>query len=324
MKKLNLIEVLLLSIMAFFVINTAGNAQELNASGLQIRLKGGIGQTLTALPTRFDEVTIINPVRQITTTKSDLENYFLKTKWGPYGGLNLDLYLTPRVGFGLDGDVFFNKLEFLPHERLEDFLVETSLNEFVESNRKDQSFFFAGVGPSFKLVKTEKFDVDLNIRGGLGFLQMGSLDVSIPELQTAAAFAGALIREEILEYDYSKMRIALGAKAGLYLNYWFNSWIGLTAGADLIHSFVSNDRLNNNGSYTLKYKDPDFFNTNNGDFDNVAYFYVNNSLDDYPAGKMNVNHFGVSVGLVFRFGGGGSRLGILGGVILGGVFPERF
>jgi len=76
----------LIIVLAIFAFLTKSNAQESAASGFQARLKDGIGQTFTALPKTFGEVTIKNPLQQVTTTEEDLENTFLTTKCGPFGG----------------------------------------------------------------------------------------------------------------------------------------------------------------------------------------------------------------------------------------------
>lgn len=313
MKKLILSSILLIVFISTAYPQTAdsGTVSRKDYVFFQIRLKGGMGQTFTALPMHFGTVTVQNPLRQESYTKTDLVNDFLKTKWGPYGGLNLDIYFHPNIGFGLDGDFFFNKLEFITPDRLTDFMDENSIAGLIESNRKNQFLIYTGLGPSFKLFTNENLDIDLNIRGGLSLLQMGSLDVAFPDFGGSATSAGARFREEILHYDYTKLKPAFGAKAGLYLNYWFAPWIGLTLGADFIHSFVSTKHSLTNPAYVLQYKDPNFFDKPAaGGFDSYAYLYSGNPLDDYTPDRMNVNHFAASVGLVFRIGVGGAGPGV--------------
>ena len=273
----------------------SGNSSKENYFKFQARVKGGIGWTFTALPLRFDTVTITNPVRDTFHIITDSKDDILKTKLGPYAGVNFDFYFHPNFGIGLDGDFFYNKIEFNTPRVLQDYLNTVPDFYLVETNRKNQYFIFTGIGPSFKLFTNKHWDIDLNLRGGLSILQMGSLNVSVD-----SAIHSRFPRTSILEYDYSKIKLAFGAKAGLYVNYWINSWIGVTLGADYIHSFVSPDKINEEAAYVFKYKDPNYFSDGQGNFDEFAYFYSKNELDKYPVKKFNINHVSVSAGLVFR------------------------
>jgi outer membrane protein OmpA-like peptidoglycan-associated protein len=126
---------------------------------------------------------------------------------------------------------------------------------------------------------------------------MGSLMVKVNGVQEDLN----VTRDTIFYYDYSKSMTVFGAKAGLYGNYWFNSWIGVTAGVDFIHSFVSASKINNDADYIYKYKDPNHFLNTDGSFAARRYFDgAKNYLDSYYPSTMNVNHFSASVGVVFR------------------------
>lgn len=261
----------------------------------QPRLKIGAGQTFTALPMRFDDVNIyLN--QQNTDTFSGLKNDFLKTNWGLYGGANFDFYFHPNFGLGLDFDYFHNKLEFTVPAALRAFVDQYPIMNLVESNRKNQNFIFLGIGPSFKFLAGNKFDIDFNIRGGLSHLQMGSLNVSIDTLPLR------LNRKEVMIYDFSKPKNAFGIKSGLYFNYWFTPAIGLTLGVDFIHSFVSAETINDDAEYVLQYKDPSNFLVE-GNLDPDAYFGTKLPvpLDNYPAKSFNINYLAVSAGVVFGF-----------------------
>jgi outer membrane protein OmpA-like peptidoglycan-associated protein len=166
----------------------------------------------------------------------------------------------------------------------------------TETNRKNQSFIFVGIGPSFKLFTNEHWDVDLNLRGGLSHLNMGSLIVSMNGMREDLNF----YRDTILNFDYNKSLNVIGAKIGLYGNYWFNSFIGITMGVDFIHSFVSASKIKDDADFLFQYKDPQNFLRSDGTLNGYRYFDGVNHLDSYHPKTMNVNHFSASIGVVFR------------------------
>ena len=305
----------LLSISLVIIFNAASAQITESDKGLtksyfkfQARLKGGIGQTFVALPMNFNPVTI-NGIFDSTgklKTVSDSKNDFLETKWGPYGGANMDFYFHPNFGFGVDFDYFGNKLKFITPQFISTFLDENPGISLAESNRKNQSFIFVGIGPSFKIFTSKKWDVDFNIRGGLSHLQMGSLTVSVQNLPQQFDAA----RNTILVYDYSKAMNVIGAKAGLYANYWFNGFVGVTVGVDFVHSFVQANKINDDPDYILQYKDPQYFTNTTGKFNDYLYFSNSIPLDTYQPGKMNINHFSASVGVVFKIAKGIKEPGV--------------
>jgi outer membrane protein OmpA-like peptidoglycan-associated protein len=195
-------------------------------------------------------------------------------------------------------DYFSNKLKFVSPSILTDYVNTHSKTSMTESNRKNQSFIFVGIGPSFKLFTNEHWDVDLNLRGGLSMLNMGSLMVKVNGVEEDLNAT----RDTVLDYNYSKTINVFGAKIGLYGNYWFNSFIGITMGVDFIHSFVSASKINGDGDYIFKYKDPNNFINPDGTFAARQYFDEGskNFLDSYHPKTMNVNHFSASIGVVFR------------------------
>ena len=300
MKKITLLMITVLGITSstWAQDSPAGKPVPKNYFKFQARVKAGIGQTFTALPMVFKDLSI-NGTYDTTNeykskTSTGFKNKILKTKWGPYIGGNFDFYFHPNFGFGLDIDYFSNKLKFVEPQPIKDYLNDNSYIKLVESNRKNQSLIFVGIGPSFKVFTNEKWDVDVNIRGGLSHLIMGSLSVSVDSLMITTNMP----RKTILIYDYSKALNVFGAKAGIYANYWFNSFIGVTLGVDFIHSFVSASKINGDADYKFQYKDPEFFLNSDGKLNGYQYFGT--KLDDYQVKKLNVNHFSVSAGLVFR------------------------
>jgi len=128
-------------------------------------------------------------------------------------------------------------------------------------------------------------------------LNMGSLTVKMDGLPEYEQYR---LRDSIFSFDYSKTMNVIGAKIGLYGNYWFNSFIGITLGVDFIHSFVSASKINGDDAYKFLYKDPQNFLNASGTLDEFQYFQVKNYLDSYHPNKMNVNHFSASIGVVFR------------------------
>ncbi|MCX6246826.1 MAG: SpaA isopeptide-forming pilin-related protein, partial [Bacteroidetes bacterium] len=301
MKKITL----LISFVLFGFLNVlwAQDAPKDNAGyfKFQARLKVGMGQTFTALPMKFDDAALLNAYDsagyRITKSFSGLKNDVLKTKWGIYGGANFDFYFHPNFGVGLDVDYFNNKLKFVTPSALKDYMATNTNTYLTESNRKNQSLIFIGVGPSFKVFTNEHWDVDVNLRGGLSMLNMGSLMVKMDGLPNYEQYR---IRDTILYFDYSKTLNVFGAKIGVYGNYWFNSFVGITMGVDFIHSFVSASKINGDNAFVFKYKDPENFLNPNGTLNEYQYFQNQNYLDSYHPSKMNVNHFAASVGVVFR------------------------
>lgn len=291
---------LTLGLVFFFIVP----AQSQNEPGkgiyfkFQSRLKAGLGQTFKALPTAFDFTMqkLDTPGAIMDTSFSDVENNFLNTKWGFFGGANFDFYFHPNFGFGVDVDYFNNKLDFIIPDTATNYVNTHPPAELKESMRTNQSLIFVGIGPSFKAFTNDHWDVDINIRGGLSHLNMGSLLYKFENIDNPNQMP---IYDTLLYFDYTKPVNAFGLKAGLYVNYWFNSWIGVTLGADYIHTFVSAKKIDDDPDYIFKYKNPDYYLGYNGKFD--PYYYFSRTSPDYHPTKLNVNHFSVSAGVVFRF-----------------------
>ncbi len=288
-----LISQLALINVSFSQENTDIKPVKKNYFKFQARLKAGMGQTFKALPTRFD-ATIFEAYRDTTFYETGIDNNFLNTKWGFYGGANFDFYLHPNFGLGLDFDYFNNKLEFSTPQLLTDYM-DSHGAKLIESNRTNQQLIFVGIGPSFKLFTNDKWDIDLNIRGGLSHINLGSLRYDVDSIQEDLNENQLLI----LNYDYSKPINAIGLKAGLYFNYWFNKWIGVTIGADYIHTFISSSKIEDDPDCIFQYKDPQYFILKNGAFDARSYF--DHKAPDHHPKSLNINHFSASAGLVFRF-----------------------
>ncbi len=294
---------LLITLAIFIGLFAAVHAQETTAEKpahktyfkFQPRIKIGAGQTLTALPIRFDDVTI-HRIGVGDTLVSGLKNDFLKTNWGPYTGANFDFYFHPNLGFGLDLDYWNNKVKFETPQLIKDFMAANPESHLVESNRKNQNFVFLGIGPSFKLFTNEHWDVDLNVRVGLSHLEMGSLSETMDSVRVDNRYP----RKTVLVYDYNKSINTLGLKGGLYVNYWFNTFVGLSLGVDFVHSFIFNQIKDNQSSYVLQYKDPKFFTQSDRTLNEYAYFHPKSPIDDYTASAFNINHIAVSAGVVFK------------------------
>lgn len=267
----------------------------------QPRVKIGAGAGLKSVPDKLatHNVSVLSGAAVITISRDNDKQDFLKSKWGPYAGANFDFYFHKNIGFGVDVDYFNNKLKYLPPNVLTDFLDNTTdpKSNLVESNRKNQQLIFVGIGPSAKLYTSEKVDVDMNVRVGLSHLKLGSLNVDVDEL-SGRFFNEADPRKSILEYDYNKGINAVGLKVGLYANYWFNKFVGITAGVDFIHSFVKTSTVTGDPAYKLNYRRPEDF--VKGDLQPFQYFQPGSSLDAYPVEKLSVNHLALSAGVVFR------------------------
>jgi outer membrane protein OmpA-like peptidoglycan-associated protein len=290
----------LLLFIAIFGLANAVFSQEAPAGNagyfkFQARLKIGMGQTFTALPLKFEDMVLSNTGQSSPYT--GLKNDVLRTKWGIYGGGNFDFYFHPNIGAGLDVDYFSNGLKFKEPSLLTDYVNANPNVSWEESNRKNQSLIFVGIGPSFKVFTNEHWDVDVNIRGGLSMLNMGSLMVSMNGMREDLN----IVRDTVLYYDYGKTMNVFGAKLGVYGNYWFNSFIGISAGFDFVHSFVSASKIRDNSDYVFKYKDPENFVGANGTLNGYQYFDgAKSHLDNYKPSRMNVNHISASVGVVFK------------------------
>jgi outer membrane protein OmpA-like peptidoglycan-associated protein len=286
----------------------AGKASNQGYFKFQARLKVGLGQTFTALPMKFNDAILKYDSGSYIKSKSfsGLKNDVLKTKWGLYGGGNFDFYFHPNFGVGLDVDYFSNKLKFTAPSLIKDYVNANTNTSIVEENRTNQSLIFIGIGPSFKVFTNEHWDVDVNLRGGLSMLNMGSLRVRVTGVEEDLQG----VRDTVLDYNYNKTLDVFGAKIGVYGNYWFNSFIGISLGVDFLHSFVSASKINGDDALIFKYKDPNNFVNSDGSFRARSYFdlYTENTsvpgekniLDSYHPKTMNVNHFSASVGVVFR------------------------
>lgn len=293
MKKLILLLIVLVSFSSISLVQSQTSPKKGMYFKFQGRVKAGLGQTFKALPSQFDDVTIIN--WKDSTTHSDMKNDFLKTKWGFYSGANLDFYFHKNFGFGVDADYFMNKLDFTIPDSATNYVNTHPGSELIESNRVNQSLFFIGIGPSFKVFTNDKWDIDINLRGGLSHLNMGSLTYRFTGVHEDLN----RVLDTLLYFDYSKPVNAFGLKAGLFVNYWFLPWMGVTLGCDYIHSFVSANKINGDADYVFKYKNPEYFMNADGTFN--PYMYFDYKTPDYHPSKLNVNHFSVSAGLVFRF-----------------------
>ncbi len=294
--------ILIFAFALVFIASAIGQTDQNNGIyfKFQARLKAGIGQTFKALPTKFADVSVLNPYSTFkdSTTYSPV-NDFLKTKWGLYGGGTVDFYLHKNFGFGVDVDYFSNKLNFTIPDIATNY-VDSHQDQILpvtlkESKHKNQSLIFVGIGPSFKAFTNDHWDVDINIRGGWSHLVMGSSLYKFSNVQEDLN----RVLDTLLYFDYSKPVNAFGLKAGVFVNYWFNSWIGVTLGADFIHTFKSAKKIDEDPDYIFKYKNPEYYMRNDGTFN--PYWYFDQYTPVYHPTKLNINHFSVSAGLVFRF-----------------------
>jgi len=57
----------------------------------------------------------------------------MKTKWGFYGGANLDFYFHPNFGFGVDIDYFSNKLNFTVPQNITDYVSLNPTTQLVQA-----------------------------------------------------------------------------------------------------------------------------------------------------------------------------------------------
>ena len=272
----------------------------------QGRVKGGAGTNFTSIPMNLDvhNVTILDSFIKKTVSRSADKQDFLKSKWGGYGGANFDFYFHKNIGFGVDVDYFNNRINYIAPAVLTNFITSTATEipptKLVETNRKNQQLIFVGIGPSAKLFTNEKVDVDLNVRVGLSHLMMGSLSVGIDSLSRKLSGNEFEPRKTILEYDYNKGINAAGLKVGLYVNYWFHKNVGVTAGMDFVHSFVSNNAVKTDADYKLNYLRPEDFVNSSGNLNPFQYFSSSTPLNAYPVKKLNINHLALNAGLVFR------------------------
>jgi outer membrane protein OmpA-like peptidoglycan-associated protein len=293
MKKISLLLAL------FFIIGMATFAQNQSTPAksmyfkFQGRLKAGMGQTYKALPTEFNSSFPLGYSKD--SAFNGIKNDFMKTKWGFYGGANLDFYFHPNFGFGVDVDYFSNKLKYDVPQVLTDYVATQTGAMIMKDNLKNQSLVFVGIGPSFKVFTNKHWDIDVNIRGGLSHLNMGSMRYTVQGLRLDLN----RILDTLLNFDYSKPVNAFGLKAGIFVNYWFNSWIGVTLGADYIHTFKSAKKIDENPDYIFQYKNPDYYLNTDGTLRPYSYFDYNTPT--YHPTKLNINHVSISAGLVFRF-----------------------
>ncbi|MEI6851229.1 MAG: OmpA family protein [Bacteroidota bacterium] len=293
MKKL----VLLLAIFIGFSSVNLVQSQTTPAKGMyfkfQGRVKAGLGQTFKALPSEFNSSFPLGSSKD--SAFNGIKNDFLKTKWGFYGGANLDFYFHPNFGFGVDVDYFSNKLKYEVPKTLTDFVATQPGALIMQDNLKNQSLLFVGIGPSFKVFTNKHWDIDVNIRGGLSHLNMGSMRYTVPGVRVDLN----RVLDTLLNYDYSKPINAFGLKAGLFVNYWFTPWMGVTVGADYIHTFKSAKKIDENPDYIFQYKNPEYYLNPDGTLN--PYRYFDNNTPTYHPTKLNINHVSISVGLVFRF-----------------------
>lgn len=271
----------------------------------QARVKGGAATNFKSYPDKLasHSVSVLSVEFVVPETRDNDKQDFLKSKWGGYGGTNLDFYFHKNIGFGLDLDYFNNKFKYLPPSVLTNFIESTAgdnvQTKLVENNHHSQQLIFFGIGPSAKLYTSDKLDVDMNVRVGLSHLKMGALFVGIDTLGRKSVGNISSVRKSILDYDYNKPINAAGLKVGLYVNYWFHKNVGVTAGIDYVHSFVKSSAVTEDADYRLNYLRPEDF-VRGGNLVPFEYFDGGLALDKYPVSKMNINHLALSAGLVFR------------------------
>lgn len=163
-------------------------------------------------------------------------------KNAPIFGLSIDHYWK-WFGIGIDGDYVTNKIK-------SDF-SETELKDMdFEDTRLDggkMKRIFIGVGPSFRLPSSccPRFTAELNTR-------IGASIIKADPIEYLGIFSGSA---SFIDFYHSGAidTKRLSAKAQLRLTYFFNKWLGLSAGAYYLHTFKTEFGEGYGGQFTTHY-----------------------------------------------------------------------
>lgn len=145
----------------------------------------------------------------------DNQTPYIDYKGGWMAGASVNYYWN-WIGVGADFDYINNQPRSThPYDTMS-----------VTKMEKKITRMFYGIGPSFKYEKSNKFNAELFLRGGLANIKGGETSVSL--------ITPAMLTNYHAGYDAKNV---LSAKAQAQVNYYFNSFIGVHAGAYYMRHF---------------------------------------------------------------------------------------
>ena len=248
-----------------FFISIGINAQTLsdNHKGLQISARGG-----------FDAL----PMYENNTPNIDYKGNWM-------AGITANYYFKRWLGAGLDGDFLVNNPKnTYPTNSL------IYLNLPVTTLTLDEKYIartFVGIGPSFRYLKNDKWNVELNLRGGISNIKGGYTSL-VGNVLTSPNPTNVNIN---IHGGYDAKNV-LSSKASVQFNYFITKNIGINVGVYHINHF-NTPELNAPGLGVSSYYIP--FVANAKGYDVSA-----NPVQIEPLNH-NISSVGAYAGIVMRF-----------------------
>ncbi|MDZ7897218.1 MAG: hypothetical protein U5N85_04215 [Arcicella sp.] len=204
MKKLLILKMLML------FVGISINAQTLtnNHKGLQISARGG-----------FDALPMY---------ENNTQNIDYKGNW--MAGITANYYFNRWLGAGLDGDFLVNNPKNTYPTTNLFYLTIPIRTTNLQEQRITRTF--VGIGPSFRYLKSDKWNVELNLRGGVSNIKGGytSLVGTIPTIPTPTNVALNI------HGGYNAKNV-FSSKAAVQFNYFITKNVGINLGVYHINHF---------------------------------------------------------------------------------------
>jgi outer membrane protein OmpA-like peptidoglycan-associated protein len=258
-------KILLLNMLMLF-ISIGINAQTVlnNHKGLQLSVRGG-----------FD----VMPNYQNNTPSIDYKGNWM-------AGVTANYYFNRWLGMGIDSDFLVNNPQSkYPTSNLiySGFAINT-LN--LQENHITRTF--AGIGPSFRYLKNDKWSLELNLRGGISNIKGGYtlLQGQIPTSPTPSPI------DLNFHAGYDAKNV-VSSKAAIQFNYFFTKALGLNLGIYHINHFNVPELVNSTTGIASGY-----YNQTAQESGNIVDL---NPMIRKDACNCNISSVGVYAGIVLRF-----------------------
>ncbi len=252
--------------MLMLFVSIGINAQTVlnNNKGLQLSLKGG-----------FD----VKPMYQNNTP-------FIDYKGNWMAGITANYYFNNWLGMGIDGDFLENnpQSKYSTSNLIYSGFSINTLN--LQENHITRTF--AGIGPSFRYLRNDKWSLELNLRGGISNIKGGYtlLQGQIPTSPTPSPI------DLNFHAGYDAKNV-ISSKASIQFNYFFTKAFGVNLGVYHINHFEVPESVNSTTGIASGY-----YNQTAKESGNIVD--LNPMIRKDPC-NCNISSVGVYAGIVFRF-----------------------
>jgi outer membrane protein OmpA-like peptidoglycan-associated protein len=257
--------------MLMLIASISINAQTLtdNHKGFQISARGG-----------FDAL----PMYENNTPNIDYKGNWM-------AGITANYYFKRWLGAGLDGDFLVNNPKSTyPTNSLFYNVIPGSSGVPITTLQLDEKYIartFVGIGPSFRYLKSNKWNVELNLRGGVSTIKGGqtSLVATVP-------ITGNSLNANLNFHSGYDSKMVLSSKVAVQFNYFITKNVGVNIGVYHLNHFNTPELRDPASGFSSGYNP--FAATASG-YDVSAKPILSEPLNH------NVSSVGAYAGIVIRF-----------------------